>query len=320
MYKKALIGPLLFILIFNMASLANAENEQPPLQMEELTIQVMPDYAFHPENEGQDSTPLLVGYHGALLNTSEVPQRGQIEIPLPVGEENFKLGFIADYSKNLSEMNEIKYELDIEAGTISWTTSEEIHPQELYRFVIEYYTDSIQVDKTSHTLDYGFESFSDIGLVNLIFVEPLNTDSFKLEPAAESHQKNSYGMNMFIYMVQGMKAGEEKAIKLEYERSDERTTSKILEDMVGASPTQGTSTENEEIIPIWLIITIIGGVTVIAAVVLILFLRKKTQTDKEQKINGSATDMKKAKLREMLVDGKISEEEYGELLKKVGGK
>ncbi|WP_404329613.1 hypothetical protein [Mesobacillus maritimus] len=323
MRNKARIWPLIFSILFFMPAIVSAENTDNPLQMEELTIQVMPEFAHHPDDKKQDNPPLLIGYHGALINNSDQPQKGQIAIPLPVEEKNFKLGFIADYSKDLSEMNEIEYELDSETGTISWTTSEEIQPQELYRFVIEYYTDSIKEGKESNTLEYHFESFADIGMMNLIFVEPLKTERFKLEPEAESHQKNSYNMNMFIYMSQGMKPGEEKTIKLEYDRAEERTTGEIMDEMAGGTAKQGTSTNNEEKIPVWMIVSVVGGVSVIAAGLLIFFLRKKTTNRVEKRkmvTKESSTDIKKAKLRAMLLDGSISEEEYNQLLKSVGGK
>jgi hypothetical protein len=318
--NKALIWPFIFSILFLMPTMGSAENAENPLQMEELTIQVMPEFAYHPEDKQQDHPPLLVGYHGALINNSDQPQKGQIEFPLPVNEKNFKLGFVADYSKDLSEMNEIEYELDIKAGTISWTTTNEIQPQELYRFVIEYYTDSIQPGKESNTLEYQFKSDFDIGMMNLIFVEPLNTDSFKLEPEAESHQKNSYNMNMFMYLSQGMKPGEEKTIKLEYVRSEERTTGEIMDEMAGGSSKQGAATTNDEKIPVWMIVSVIGGVSILVAGILIYLLRKKPTSKRAVHSSASADDAKKAKLRTMLLDGSITEDEYNELLKGVGGK
>ena len=266
MRKMVLIWPLLFSLLITLPGVALAVEKQNPLQMEELTIQVMSEFAYHPGDKKKNNPPLLVGYHGALINNTDQPQQGQIEIPLPMGDENFKIGFVADYSRDLTEMTEIEYELDKELGTISWSTSEEIQPQELYKFVIEYYTDSVKETKDGNTLEYHFESFSEIGLLNLIIVEPLNTDSFKLNPEAETHQKNTYNMNMFLYQSQGMKPGEEKTINLEYERSEERTTGEIMDDMGGTSAAnKGVSTKNDEKIPVLTIVLVVGGGSVAVA-------------------------------------------------------
>lgn len=85
-------------------------------------------------------------------------------------------------------------------------------------------------------------------------------------------------MNMFLYQVQGMKKGDEKSIKLEYERADDRTTTKIMEEMAGSAGMQQASVRNnEEKIPTWLIITVISVITVMSAILLVYFLKNTVQ-------------------------------------------
>lgn len=313
------------ILCFSLATpmIAGAEESEKPLKMEELTVQVLPEYSYHPKAKETAQPPLLIGYHASLINNTENPLKGKIEIPLPTKEKNFKLGFVADYSADLREMNEIEYELDEQTGVISWETSREIEPQEVYKFVIEYYTNSIVVSKDKKTLEYSFTSFADIGLMNLIFVEPLKTDSFKLEPASESQQKNGYNLNMFLYQMNGMKAGEEKKVKLVYERNDDRTTAEIIEEMAGKTGQEAAATtkKNEEKISTWMVASVVGGTTVLASILLFFLLKKRSKKTKpEVKAKEENMEIKKAKLRKMLVEGQITEDEYNELLKKLGGK
>lgn len=318
---KLMLAMFLFILV-PLPGQADAENTKNVLKMEELTIQVMPEYSRHPKDKKKKNPPLLVGYHGALMNDALEPQKGQVVIPLPMDEKNFRIGFVADYSRDLSEMNEIEYELDQEKGTISWETSDEIQPQEIYKFVIEYYTDGIKEKDGSKILTYNFKSFAEIGMMNLIFVEPMKTESFKLDPEAEQHQKNSYNMNMFLYQSQSMKPNEEKNITLQYKRAETKTTAEIMEDMAGDSKKAGTVKQNDEKIPLWLVFSVIGGITVIAAGILIFTMKKKKAAPQQQRVpaKGTAIDTKKAKIRSMLLEGSITESEYDELLKKLGGK
>jgi hypothetical protein len=313
-----LLSAIILLFIFQLPDKCSAETKFNVLNMEELTIQVMPEYSYHPKDK-KKNPPLLVGYHGALKNNAEEAQKGQVVIPLPMDEKNFRIGFVADYSRDLTEMNEIQYELDKENGTISWETSEEIQPQEIYKFVIEYYTDSIKEKDGAKTLTYDFKNFTDTGLLNLIFVEPLNSESFKLEPASEQHQKNSYNMNMFLYQSQGMKPGEKKNISLEYKRADDRTTAEIMEAMAGDAKKAGTVKQNDEKMPLWLVVTVVGSVTIFAAVLLVFIMKKKkVKTVKDDASNDY--DGKKSKLRAMLVEGSITEAEYDELIKKLGGR
>lgn len=321
MKKISFLWTLTFLLLFNFNGIVSAEEKANPLKMEELTIQVLPEYSYHPKAKNTDHPPLLVGYHGALMNNTEEPLKGKIEIPLPTKDKNFKLGFVADYSTDLTEMFEIEYELDEKLGIISWETSAEIQPQEIYKFVIEYYTDSIEVSKDKKSLEYTFTSFADIGLMNLIFVEPLKTESFNLEPAAETHQKNGYNLNMFLYQGRGMKIGEEKTIKLEYERKDDRTTTNIMEEMATTAEKQTATKKNEDKVSPWLIVSVVGGITVIASIFLILVLKRKGKKVKTQeKPDEDTFEVKKGKIRQMLIEGKITEEEYKELLTRLGGK
>jgi hypothetical protein len=197
------------------------------LSMEELTIQVMPEFAYHPNDKKRDHAPLLIGYHGSMVNNSEQPQKGQIEIPLPMEEKNFRIGYVADYSIDLAKSYDIEYAIDFDKGTISWTTSEEIGPNERYKFVIEFYTDSLKVEKEKKSLAYQFKSFADIGLVNVIFTQPNKAEKMELIPAPEK-QKHGDGENQFSYLFQGVRAGEEKEFTLNYVRSETLPTTELV--------------------------------------------------------------------------------------------
>ncbi|MDQ1001150.1 hypothetical protein QFZ28_001550 [Neobacillus niacini] len=143
--KKLLLSiniMLCFLLLLNPAMIAGEEN-QNILTMEELSIKVMPEFSYHPNDFKKEKPPLLIGYQGTMRNLTEQPQKGKIELPLPMEETNFRIGYVADYSSDLSKVYEIEYIIDQKKGTISWTTSEEIQPNDVYKFVVEFYTDSI---------------------------------------------------------------------------------------------------------------------------------------------------------------------------------
>ncbi|CAM3767743.1 hypothetical protein [Mesobacillus zeae] len=323
MKKWGLVLPLTISLLIAIPGFANANISENALKMEELTVQVMPEFSYHPKDKNSDRPPLLVGYHGSLKNNTEKGQKGQIEIPLPMNEKNFRIGYVADYSRDLTEMNEIKYEVDKRKGTISWKTSEEIQPQEIYKFVIEYYSDTIKEKRDSKQLQYTFKSFADIGLMNLIFVEPLKSESFKLKPEAESHQKNTYNMNMFVYQTQGMKPGTVKNIQLDYKRNEKNTTAEILDSMAGTTGKKAPARENTERMPLWLVIAVVGGVSAAAALILAAIMKKRStrgaKSIPDKAVRQDRNGLKKQKLRSMLLDGSITEEEYNELSKKFGG-
>ncbi|WP_059171463.1 hypothetical protein [Bacillus sp. FJAT-27445] len=307
-----------FLIIFLMmpASALGEEKENGVLKLEELSIQVMPEFANHPNDKELKQPPLLIGYQGSLINDSAKAQKGKIEIPLPVDEKNFRVGFAADYSSDLSQMFEINYELDLEKGTLSWETSREIEPNDQYKFVIEFYTDAIKTKGSKKMLDYSFKSFADITLVNLTVLEPMNASTVKLNPpASEAPHENPYGLQMHTYQIKGMKAGQEQSFTLSYDRNETKTTNELLK-AAGENSVPEKAVKTEKI-PLGLTIAGISAASLLIAGLLILFLKRKRLPAATVAIEPSAARAKKAQLRKMLMDGSITEAEYNELQRKL---
>ena len=305
-------------------NLALANTDSKTFTMEELSIQIMPEYAYHPKEKNKEQPPLLIGYQGTLLNKTGNVQKGLIEIPLPMDAKNFRIGYVADYNRDQSKTNEIQYELDKKKQTISWTSTEEIQPGELYKFVIEFYSDEIEADKNTKSLSYKFTSFAEIGIVNFLFLEPLKSESFRLTPEADSHQENGYGMNMFMYQIQGMKPNDVKDIKLAYKRIETKTTMEIMGEMDNKKP-QESKVKNKEFLPKSMIIGVLVGLITLFTIILLFLLKqraKKKVTNNQPEsvtVKKDSHDFERNKkhLRGMLLKGSISEEEYRESLSKL---
>ncbi|MEH7250052.1 hypothetical protein V7114_25200 [Neobacillus niacini] len=216
------------LLILNPALTAAQENENI-LKMQELSIKVMPEFTYHPNDVNKENPPLLIGYQGTMLNQSEEPQKGQIEIPLPMEDKNFRIGYVADYSSDLSKVYEIEYTINQEKGTLSWITSEEIQPNDIYKFVVEFYTDTIKVEKEKKSVAFQFKSFTDVGLFNVSLIQPLQAKNIELNPAPEEKKTHADEEGVYSYNFQGLKAGEEKSFELSYDRTETKTTIELME-------------------------------------------------------------------------------------------
>ncbi|MFC4801149.1 hypothetical protein ACFPA1_17520 [Neobacillus sp. GCM10023253] len=264
MKKIMLIIGILFIIVS--PSTCYAEEEQNIFSLEELTIQVMPEFAFHPNDKEKDHPPLLIGYHGTMVNDSDQAQIGQIEIPLPMNEKGFRIGYVADYSADLKQVYEMEYRINRERGTISWTTSQEIGPHERYKFVIEFYTNSLNVNNDKKFLSYRFKSFVDIGLVNVNFTKPSKAKKMKLTPAPKE-QSHADGEEKFAYHFQDVKAGDEKSFNLQYERSETKSVMEL-------SKTDGRM---EEKTSNNLALGAFGGISLLSAAALTVLIRKRNK-------------------------------------------
>jgi hypothetical protein len=235
----------------------------------------MPELAYHPNDVKKEHPPLLIGYQGTMRNLSEQPQKGQIELPLPMDEKNFRIGYVADYSSDLSKVYELEYIIDQEKGTISWTTSEEIQPKDVYKFVVEFYTDNITVDNEKKSVAYQFKSNTDIGLVNISFIQPLEAKNVVLNPAPEEKTTHGDEEGAYSYFFQGIKAGEEKSFTLTYERKETKPAIELME----KKEQQPIDTVKNKKNPAIVSIAVVSGVGLLAAGAFTYFFKRKRRNN-----------------------------------------
>jgi hypothetical protein len=265
---------LCLLLLLGPTTVAGEEN-QNILTMEELSIKIMPELAYHPNDVKKEHPPLLIGYQGTMRNLSEQPQKGQIELPLPMDEKNFRIGYVADYSSDLSKVYELEYIIDQEKGTISWTTSEEIQPNDVYKFVVEFYTDNITVDNEKKSVAYQFKSNTDIGLVNISFIQPLEAKNVVLNPAPEEKTTHGDEEGAYSYFFQGIKAGEEKSFTLTYERKETKPAIELME----KKEQQPIDTVKNKKNPAIVSIAAVSGVGLLAAGAFTYFFKRKRRNN-----------------------------------------
>jgi hypothetical protein len=278
--KKLLLNINIFLCLLLLVnpSITAGEENQNTLTMEELSIKVMPEFAYHPNDEKKEHPPLLIGYQGTMRNLSEHPQKGQIELPLPMKEKNFRIGYVADYSSDLSKVYEIEYIIDQENGTISWTTSEEIQPNDVYKFVVEFYTDTIRVEKDKKSVLYQFKSFTDIGLFNVSFIEPLMAKKVVLDPATEKKKTHAEEEGVHSYFLKGFKAGEEKSFNMTYERNETKPTIEMMD----TKEQQPIDSVVDKKSPANMSIAAVSGVVLLAAGVFTYFVQRKRRKKTRQ--------------------------------------
>ena len=77
--KKYLVtlNILICLLVMINPSITGAEENNDILSFEELSIKIMPEFAYHPNDEKKDHPPLLIGYQGTMLNNTDHPQSGR---------------------------------------------------------------------------------------------------------------------------------------------------------------------------------------------------------------------------------------------------
>jgi hypothetical protein len=345
----------LFVIISFLSSfiISNAKAEttfQPEkFPYTEMQIQVMPEFDY-PEGWEKDTPSLLVGQYGTFTNKSGQDFDGKVELAVPAGEKGFQAYLVAEFPEDNKPEVQRPFDVDKEKGTISWKPSKAIKNNESYRFVVEYYTSSVDVkDKRSFTYEYS--NPTEIGTLDVIFYAPMEAKEITLEPKAPNNTKSEYGEELFYYQYKDVKVGESYKYSFSYQKegfkstldainekqppNDENhtgVTGTATDQISGGSGGSAKTDGNRPLIGIGGAV-VIGIAIIIAGVFVYLGLKgksysatkapsskavnqhpKKQQSKKETK--SISVDDKK-ELRKKLLTGKIDQETYDEEMKKL---
>lgn len=309
--------------------------------LKEMQVQVMPEFDY-PEGWSKDTPSLLVGQYGTITNKSGQDFDGKIEIPVPVKEKGFKASLVAEFPDPNKPEVQRPYDIDQEKGIVTWKPEKAIKNNETYQFVIEYYSQSIDVkDKKSFT--YEFKNNAEIEQLDVIFYAPMNAKEIQLEPKAQNSDKSEYGEELYYYQYKNVKVGDSLKYTFSYKKDGTESTLEAINKQkppadanhTGTTATDQVknSTKDSTVQPIIGVggASIIGLAIIIAGVFVFFGLKgngktpskglkpsnqkqKKPSTKKDHK--SSNTEDKK-ELRKKLLTGKINQEMYDEEMKKL---
>ncbi len=353
MFKKKLFA--LFVIMSFLSSFiipnAFAESTFQPEKFPytDMQIQVMPEFDY-PENWPKDTPSLLIGQYGTFTNKSGQDFDGKIELAVPAGEKGFQGYLVAEFPEDNKPEVQRPFDVDTKKGIISWKPSKAIKNNESYRFVVEYYTSSVDVkDNRSFTFEYS--NPVEIETLDVIFYAPMEAKEIKLEPKAPNNTKSEYGEELFYYQYKNVKAGENYKYSFSYQKEGFKSTLEAINEkqppndenhtgvngtatdqITGGSGGSGGEAGDRPLIGIGGAI-VIGIAIIIAGVFVYLGLKGKSQSapkassnkaanhhPKKQQVKKEsksiAADDKK-ELRKKLLTGKIDQETYDEEMKKL---
>jgi hypothetical protein len=310
----------------------------------EMQIQVMPEFDY-PEDWPKNTPSLLVGEYGTITNKSGRDFSGKIEIPIPSKEKGFETNLVAEFPDPNKPEVQRPYTVDKEKGIVSWTPAKPIKNNKSYKFVIEYYTNTIAVkDKKSFT--YELTNNTPIDQLNVIFYAPMNAKNIQIAPKAQNTTKSEYGEALYYYQYSKVKIGNSLKYSFSYKKDGTESTMAAINkqqppnddthknvqnetatDQVSKS---GNDTSNQPIIGIGAALII--AIAIIITGVLIFFglqgkrqsVTKSTKFNKPQNVkqqvkkeSKSVNADEKKELRKKLLTGKIDQETYEEEMKKL---
>lgn len=332
--KTVIRGLALFVMILLLQITILPTNEtnaeQSDVTLTEMNIKVMPEF-INPEDWDYELPSLLVGYHGTFTNNSDTAYEGELKVTVPTQLPHFKEGFVAKFpDQEDGEPSQVEYSVNVEEKTFSWTPKEPIGPNENYKFVVEYYTGSIE-GATERNFSFEYTAETDMEITNIAFYAPLTAEDFQLNKEPDTTLE-TFGLQYYMYEYSGVKQGDVFDFSVTYKKDDIVTTMEAIDDMqapnddvhkgtAGQDEVQAgdrepfVSTENAVLIVLALII---AGMFVF---ILVRGKQNKRPVSKQKgiipkKIVNKEEEIKK--LRKMLTEGQIDEKTYKEKRSKLG--
>lgn len=338
----------LFVIASFLSSLTISKaSAEVPFQAEKfpfssMQVQIMPEFDYPKDWPSRNNPSLLVGLYGTITNKSGQDYDGKIEIPVPAGDKGFETNLVAEFPDPKKPEVQRPFEIDKQKGIVSWQPGKAIKNNGTYSFVIEYYTQTINVaDKKSFT--YQFKNNANIGTLDVIYYAPMNAKNIQIEPQAQANDKSDYGEPLYYWQYQKVKADSNLKFNFSYKKDSTESTLETINkqqppnDSTHAGLNNSSSANTNKTSASQPIIGIGGasviGIAIIIAGFFVYFgLRgkarqqvKQTKQTKQHPKNHAApkninkqghTEAKK-ELRKKLLTGKIDQETYEEEMKKL---
>ncbi|WP_462412172.1 hypothetical protein [Neobacillus sp. Marseille-QA0830] len=313
-----------------------------------MQVQIMPEFDYPEDWSSRDIPSLLISQYGTVTNKSGQAYDGKIEIPVPAADKGFEAILVADFPEKDQPEVQRPYDVDKEKGIISWKPSNPIKNNETYEYVIEYYTQTIDVkDQNSKTFTYEFKNNAEIEQLDIVYYAPMNSKDNQMEPKAQDNSKDDYGEELYFYQYNNVKIDEPLKYSFSYKKDGTESSMEAISKLnppddethsgvTGTATdqiTKGTKSSNSSK-PIIGIggASIIGIAIIIAGIFVYLGLKanshsaskpaksnkitSKKQTAAKKENLQDRTDEKK-ELRKKLLTGKIDQDTYEEEMKKL---
>ncbi len=315
-----LLLTLTLLLIPQPAQAAGSE-----MEMKNLDFQIWSEY---------DEPNVLHILTGTLVNTSGKEYSGSVKFNIPKGADgkmdSIKVNMACELI-NGTEHSCQPYELTDKGdyAELSWKMTQKLAPGQEFPFWLEYYYNPIQ-GQPDKTIAFTFRPSYKVNQLKLTFKEPLNSTNFKSTPQPASTGKDNKNFNDYYYNFQQLTPDKPVDFKFSYTRSDTSPSVKKQENP-GANEAKpadplGTSAwkKPEVLIP-----------SILFVVVLVVFIfyamnnsNKQSSAERIERIQRQNTSKgarspvsnnpklakEKKKIRQMLLNGEISEETYRELI------
>lgn len=318
---KIRVLALLMALVLSLSSVASAaQPAKEVLFFEVLSVEIMPEY-------DQDYPQALVVFQGALVNKGQDPWTGEITFRAP---KNASISSACELSAdplknpnavhtNMVSLGKAKITEQGDYKEITYTTEKVIEPGKSYPFHMEWYYPAV-TGGPNKSVDFKLALPFGADKIALEVLEPARSSNYKSSLQESASGSVNGGLTAHRYELPAMKAGELLSIQFSYNKAD---NNKSVVGSTASRPAAGSNLSlagNQTVLWVALGMVIIlgffifyGGSSKKASVS--SKPNKAVAKGKANAANLTRVEEEKKKARKLLLEGKISEGTYRELIR-----
>lgn len=320
---KSLLIILVIALLLPVVSPSLVLAETPGLKATDFSVSVKPEY---------DDPRTLVVNEGNFINsgTTVIKKDSLISFIIPKGAQ---IGMACELNAQGGHECQPYTTKDLNDNQVqlSWKITKDLQPNQKYPIFLEFYYDN-KAAAPNKTFDYIFSPTYNLDQLNLTVTAPKAATNFTISPSASTTQRDQEQLDNYLFNYSNKTPGDPVALKISYSKNDNKPTfdkPQTGENTDSATENKDTSFFNNPVLLIIILIFI-----VLLVVLLVYALRrpgkppaspqgkspknpsrsKNIDTNTNTTKNKNTMAQQKKKIRQMLLDGKISEETYQELL------
>ncbi len=307
--KKNLLLFTAFLFIMLLQAAPVWAEKDSPVKISNLEVSVMPEY---------DTADVLVLNTINFINTTDQPFSGEIRFPVPKRTTN---NIVKETATNNDNHLAVRVEDRGDYSEFVWQPTQSIQPNVAYPVHLEFYYNPLP-GTGNKEFTYFYKNSMNTDSMKINLQQPLTAQNFKMEPVGQLLGQDNAGFKVYGFNFTGLKPGDKKDIKISYTKNDpnpsmQKPAANSGQTGAGASGGGGMSTAA---IAIPLVALVFLGVIIAV---------KATGSRETHRYNGRKRETKgkdsgkpfnsklakeKKRLRQMLLNGEISEETYHELL------
>lgn len=283
---------------------ASAAFAQDSMTMKQLIYSIWPEY---------DKSDVLIIYSGKFVNDTGKPFNEKLAFYIPKGA---KINMLCETEKGMLCQRYIVEDAG-KYSRVVWRPSRTIAPGEEFPVMFEYYIDYFDETISQRRFTDIFRAPFPVKNLTVEVKKPTGAENFQMNPASQWSQMDGDFENFYV-SYQNVAVSEEIPVSVEYTRNTS-TPSFQKTSVSDPQPAQviDTSDVNNKMI-------IIVALFFASMAVVIIFITRKPSTAQHSQKSNNTQDKKqekieKERIRKMLLDGKISEDTYKQLMKDLEG-